>query len=93
MNMEGESGDAFVVGCVEILPEHRKRGLSRVLLEKVLDDLRRREVVRVLAIPRIGRHEDGKVWTGPASLFESCGFQALRTVGDRQVMVLDLMRP
>lgn len=91
MDLGDEPAGTFVIGCLEILPEHRKQGLSRILLNEVLADLRRRGVARVVSIPRTGRHEDGKVWTGPASLFESCYFKALKTIGDRQVMVLQLI--
>lgn len=88
--LEQEPQGTYAVGCLEILPEHRKRGLSSILLREVLQDLKRQGVTRVLAVPRAGRHEDGKVWTGPASLFESAGFEPLRDVGDRKVVALSL---
>ncbi len=84
--LEGEPEQTPVVGCLEIIPEYRKRGLSRVLLDAALADLGRSGVRRVLAIPRAGRHEDGKVWTGPMALFESRGFKPLREAGERVVM-------
>lgn len=90
MDLGNEPEGTFIIGCLEILPEYRKRGLSRTLLREVLADIKVRGVARVIAIPREGRQEDGEVWTGPASLFESCGFRPIRISGDRQVMDLQL---
>lgn len=86
MKLESEPEGTYAVGCVEILPDHRKKGLSRALLSEALADLERRGVSRVIAVPRAGRHEDGAVWTGPAALFESLGFQKIKDAGDRAVM-------
>lgn len=73
-NFDDEPG-TFVISCLEILPTYRKRGLSRKLLQAVISDLKTRETRRVLALPVSGKHPDGDVWTGPASLFESAGFK------------------
>lgn len=92
-DLHDEPASTHVIGCLEILPAHRKRGLSRVLLRGVLEDLKSRGIERVLALPRAGKREDGEVWTGPLSLYSSCGFSPEKTVGDRQVVALSMPAP
>ncbi len=88
--LEGEPAGTYMVGCVEILPEFRKKGLSYVMLRAVIDHLNILRVRRVLAVPRSGARADGEVWTGPLALFESLGFSPVKRVGDRRVMRLGL---
>lgn len=92
----GPAGEVppHAVGCCLLLPAYRGRGLAHALLAAVLADLEARGVRRVLAYPRVGRHADGEIWTGPEGVFQQAGFRGQATggpsSGDRTVMVKEL---
>lgn len=74
------------VACFLLAPSHRRAGLARALLARVLDDLAARGVARVQAFPRRGEGlPDEDVWTGPESLFVSAGFTLERDDPQRPI--------
>ncbi len=82
---------AWAISCVLIVPAQRRRGLARVLLAGVIDDLRGRGVQRLEAFPRRGNDLPAEdVWTGPERLFLALGFLPERADERRTVMALRL---
>ncbi len=82
---------AWAVSCLLIVPALRGRGLARVLLAGVIDDLRRRGIQRLEAFPRRGDDLPAEeVWTGPERLFLALGFLPERAGERRSVMALRL---
>jgi GNAT superfamily N-acetyltransferase len=65
---------AWAVTCFVILPSHRRRGLSRTLLEAVLRDIPSRGAERIEAYPRRDASDAGDLWTGPERIFLDTGF-------------------
>ena len=85
--------DAHAVGCMLLLPEYRKKGLSRVFLLTVLKHLKIKGIKKLLAIPKSeGPVADDEAWNGPAKLFDSLGFVKGEKVLDRVVYYKDLTR-
>jgi len=88
--------DAHVIGCMEILPEYRKKKLSRAFLTAVLKDLKTRGIKNLLAIPKSSepgeKISDGEAWTGPEKVYASLGFTRGEIVGKRVVYYKDLSK-
>jgi GNAT superfamily N-acetyltransferase len=83
----------WAIGCFEVRPAQRTRGVARALLAAVLADLPARGARRVLAFPKRGaesRGEPGELWNGPESLFRAAGFAVLRDDAVRPVLALTL---
>ena len=72
------------VGCFQIRPGYRRRGIARALLDAVVDAARRAGAPGVEAYPidpKGGRVEVGAGYVGIASMFDAAGF--------RRVLVTD----
>ena len=78
---------AWAITCFLVASRHRRRGVSRALLDGVLSDLPARGARRVEAFPRIDGDEDElSLWNGPEPLFAAAGFERERDVGQRALM-------
>ena len=88
--------DVFVVGCLLVAPDHRHRGIARALVTSAIDFARAHGGRFLEALPRRTSEpvSDGELWTGPASIFDMLGFQAIDTgpeaLGPYPVMRLGL---
>jgi len=81
----------FAITCFLVLPSHRRRGVARELLARVLDDLRFRGILRVEVFPRVEETSDPlDLWTGPLSLYAEAGFRARDPAVPRPPLMLDL---
>lgn len=73
-NLEPDA-DAWAMSCFLVLPQLRRRGIAQAFLERILDDLRGRNVARVEAYPRRGADLDElELWMGPQEIFHRAGF-------------------
>ena len=81
----------WAVTCFNIAPSHRRSGVARSLLARVLDDLRALGVPRVEAFPRRATEgSPGALWTGPETLYLDAGFRVDHDDDARPVLSLDL---
>jgi GNAT superfamily N-acetyltransferase len=64
----------WAITCFLVAHAHRGKGLARLLLAGVLDDLAARGVARVEAFPKREAREPGELWNGPETLFREAGF-------------------
>ena len=81
----------WAITCFLVVPEARRHGVARALLEGVLADLPARGALRVEAFPRSGANLDALgMWNGPAALFAAAGFEVVQAGESRDVMALEL---
>jgi len=81
---------AFAITCFVIAPPWRRKGMARILLSKVAEDLARRGARRIEAFPRRGASAEGEMWTGPEALYHAEGFRCVREDPRRPVFAMDL---
>lgn len=67
--------DVVAVVCFVIDPAHRRRGVARALLARVLEDAAREGVRAVEAYPSSRARTASGHYHGPLALYESFGFQ------------------
>lgn len=78
--------DAVAIGCLLIHPDHRRAGLAREMLRRVLDDLRDRGVKTVYTYPKSTTDQTpNQHWTGPEDLYQEFGFSLFRDDNTRRV--------
>ena len=80
--------DAWMIGCVLILPAFRHQGVARHALSEIVDDLRLRGARSVDAYPKRGASEDGELWNGPESTYLGLGFNVVRDDAKRPLLRL-----
>jgi len=69
----------WAITCFCIAPEYRGKGLSKIFLLKILDDLKNCKVKRVEAYPKASDISDaGDLWTGPIETYLANGFEIIR---------------
>ncbi len=68
--------------CFAVAADLRRQGIARGLLASALETLRAEGFAAVHAYPRT---VPGEPWTGPAALFDACGFRVLRKGEPRAV--------
>ena len=76
------------IGCVFVAPGHRRKGVARALLERVVADLEARGAKRIEAYPRRGAEHALEMWNGPAELWAELGFEPAGGDGRRAVVAL-----
>ncbi len=78
------SDSLFVFTCFGMRPSWRRKGLLHRFLPMVLKDLARSGVSELVAFPRRAPKiaEDGRLWNGPAAIFEKAGFTITRTTDE-----------
>ena len=70
--------DAWMIGCVLVLPEFRAQGVSAAALEQVVADLRLRGARTVDAFPKRAAKDAGELWNGAESTYLQLGFAVVR---------------
>lgn len=82
--------DAWMIGCVLMLPAFRNKGVAREALSLIVDDLRLRGARSVDAFPKRGANEPGELWNGPESTYVNLGFAVVRDDAKRPLLRLTL---
>jgi GNAT superfamily N-acetyltransferase len=82
--------DAWMIGCVLILPAFRAQGVARNALALVVDDLRLRGARSIDAFPKRGASDAGELWNGPESTYAALGFAVVRDDAKRPLLRLSL---
>jgi GNAT superfamily N-acetyltransferase len=82
--------EAWMIGCVLILPAFRERGVARAALALIVDDLRLRGARSIDAFPKRGANDPGELWNGPESTYAHLGFAVLRDDAKRPLLRLTL---
>lgn len=80
--------DAWMIGCLLILPAFRAHGVARSALSLIVDDLKLRGARSVDAYPRRGAQDAGELWNGPESTYARLGFTVVREDAKRPVLRL-----
>lgn len=80
--------DAWMIGCVLILPAFRGRGVATQALSSIVDDLKFRGAQSVDAYPKRGAQEARELWNGPESTYARLGFAVVREDAKRPVLRL-----
>ncbi len=77
-----ENQDVLIVGCMLVHPDHRRRGVARMLLSGAIAEAKRLGARTVEAYPHAVSHEvhDEQAFMGRVSMFASCGFE--KTIGN-----------
>ena len=78
----------MAVVCFVIDPAHRRKGVARALLARVLEDAARGGIRAVEAYPSSRARTEGGHFHGPLALYESFGFR--RVPGRKLVVRKDL---
>lgn len=78
--------DAWMIGCVLILPAFRQQGVAREALSLIVDDLRLRGARSVDVFPKRGASEAGELWNGPESTYVQLGFAVVRDDAKRPLL-------
>ncbi len=82
--------DAWMIGCMLILPAFRAQGVARDALALVVDDLRLRGARSIDAFPKRGAIDAGELWNGPESTYAALGFAVVRDDAKRPLLRLSL---
>jgi GNAT superfamily N-acetyltransferase len=82
--------DAWMIGCVLILPAFRSQGAARQALALVVNDLRLRGARSIDAFPKRGANDAGELWNGPESTYAHLGFAVVRDDAKRPLLRLTL---
>lgn len=80
--------DAWMIGCLVVLPAFRRQGVATEALELILDDLRLRGARTVDAYPKRGASDADELWNGPETTYARFGFTVVRDDAKRPVMRL-----
>jgi GNAT superfamily N-acetyltransferase len=80
--------DAWMIGCVLVLPPYREKGVAREALSLIVDDLRLRGARSVDAFPKRGASDAGELWNGPESTYAHLGFAVVRDDAKRPLLRL-----
>jgi len=80
--------DAWMIGCLLVLPEHRRRGVAHEALAQIVADLRLRGARSIDAYPKRGASEPNELWNGAESTYVRLGFAIARDDPKRPVLRL-----
>jgi len=80
--------DAWMIGCILILPTYRGHGAAGAALEQVVADLRLRGARTIDAYPKRGACEPQALWNGPESTYRRLGFKVVKDDATRPVLRL-----
>lgn len=69
------------VACFVVDKKHRRRGVARALLERVVEDARGEGYAFVEAYPRVRARTDGGNYRGPIELYRQFGFEESTVAG------------
>ncbi|MBK8255882.1 MAG: GNAT family N-acetyltransferase [Polyangiaceae bacterium] len=89
---EGDRKGIYTIGCFLIHPEHKKRGLSTLLVNGGISVARSRGATAIEAFPRRPKEpvRDDELWTGPIGAFEKNGFVEVNSFEPYPVLRLTL---
>ena len=79
----------WAISCLFVKKEYRGKGVSRQLIESVLDFVRQKSGNIVEAYPSIPKKEKIPAvfaWTGVVAAFEKAGFELIENRGSRNIM-------
>lgn len=79
---------AWMIGCVLILPAFRGDGVARSALRQIVADLKSRGARSIDAYPKRGATEAGELWNGPESTYVDLGFKIVHDDPKRPVLRL-----
>ena len=82
--------DAWMIGCVLILPQFREKGVARDALSLIVDDLRLRGAKTIDAFPKRGASDAGELWNGAESTYARLGFAVVKDDAKRPLLRLSL---
>jgi len=82
--------DAWMIGCVLIMPAFRSQGVARDALALIVDDLRLRGARSIDAFPKRGASDAGELWNGPESTYARLGFAVVHDDAKRPLLRLTL---
>ena len=74
------------IGCFVIAHDHRKKGLARMLLQRVIQDHADRDCKYLEAYPKISASSDAGNFRGPLALYLDEDFKIHAEVGDFRVV-------
>ena len=74
------------VFCFVIAPEMRRKGIAKLLLERVCEDAAKEGFDDVEAYPNKDFIDTARDFRGPKKLYEDCGFTAYCEVEDKVIM-------
>lgn len=80
--------DAWMIGCVLIMPSLRGCGVAAEALARIVTDLRLRGARTVDAFPKRGAQDAGELWNGPESTYARLGFEVVRDNAKRPLLRL-----
>jgi ribosomal protein S18 acetylase RimI-like enzyme len=80
--------DAWMIGCLVVLPAFRRQGVATEALGMILDDLRLRGARTVDAYPKRSATDADELWNGPESTYARLGFAVVRDDAKRPVLRL-----
>ena len=80
--------DAWMIGCLLILPAFRAEGTAREALSLVVEDLRLRGARSIDAFPKRGAREPDELWNGAESTYARLGFAVVRDDTKRPLLRL-----
>ena len=82
--------DAWMIGCVLILPRFRRMGCVQKALGLIVSDLRLRGARTIDAYPKRGASDASELWNGPESTYLGLGFETVREDPKRPILRLSL---
>ena len=84
------SEDAWMIGCLLILPAFRQKGCTQKALDLIISDLRFRGARTIDAYPKRGAFDASELWNGPESTYLHLGFVTVREDPKRPILRLSL---
>lgn len=82
--------DAWMIGCVLVLPAYRQTGVAGQALSLIVADLRLRGARSINSFPKRGASDAGELWNGPESTYAGLGFAVVRDDAKRPLLRLIL---
>jgi len=75
---KNEADKILSIVCFIVCPEHRRNGIARLLLEKVISDYAKKEYNFIEAYPVKGKATCERNYRGPLSLYEDYNFKTVQ---------------
>ena len=72
--------------CFLISPEYRRKGIARLLLNRIINDYTSKAYHFLEAYPMVNTSSNEKNYKGPLSLYEKSSFVKIKTIEDYVIM-------